>query len=122
MICVSTILLAVVANILSAPATAGLLLISNSSLAAPIPIDLGMAGGNDLAWVSGQTACNNVGVGPTGANPCGRAFGLAGQSGFTVENCGAGDLFINQNGAFYAQCTMAPFAAQCGIERTWHCV
>ncbi|KAJ7848174.1 hypothetical protein B0H14DRAFT_2218532, partial [Mycena olivaceomarginata] len=76
---------------------------SNSSLAAPIPIDLGNQGSNNIAWVSGQSACNNVVTGPNGPSPCGRAFGLSDQSGFTIEGCG-GDLLINQNGAFYAQC------------------
>ncbi|KAJ7801761.1 hypothetical protein B0H14DRAFT_2386123, partial [Mycena olivaceomarginata] len=84
-------------------------------------IDLGNQGSNNIAWVSGQSACNNVVTGPNGPSPCGRVFGFSDQSGFTIEGCG-GDLLINQNGAFYAQCDFNPGSTDCGVTRGWHCV
>ncbi|KAF8148363.1 hypothetical protein K438DRAFT_1989274 [Mycena galopus ATCC 62051] len=96
MICASTILLAVVGNIFATTAAAaGLAPISD---AAPFGINTGTLGNNDVAWVSGQSQCNNVIIGPAGANPYGRAFGLNGQSGFTMEGCGTNSLWVDQNG------------------------
>jgi hypothetical protein len=65
MIYVSTILLAVVANILSAPAAAAAGTTGPiSPLAAPFGINFGTQGNNDVAWVDGQSQCNNVIIGP----------------------------------------------------------
>jgi hypothetical protein len=83
MIYVSTILLAVVANILSAPAAAAAAAATAaaataataaaaaagtagpiSPLVAPFGINFGTQGNNNVAWVDGQSQCNNVIIGP----------------------------------------------------------
>ncbi|KAJ7887086.1 hypothetical protein B0H14DRAFT_3127722 [Mycena olivaceomarginata] len=104
MICVSTILLAVVVNILSAPAAAAAAAGTTgpiSPLAAPFGINFGTQGNNDVAWVDGQSQGNNVIIGPNGPNPCGQAFSLNGLSGLTFEGCGGPGLSINHNGALF---------------------
>ncbi|KAJ7833238.1 hypothetical protein B0H14DRAFT_2364376, partial [Mycena olivaceomarginata] len=55
-------------------------------------------------------------------NPCGRPFGLNGQSGFTLEGCGTDSLWIDQNGAFYAQCVSFSEPEKCNVVTAWHCV
>ncbi|KAJ7705860.1 hypothetical protein B0H14DRAFT_2364368 [Mycena olivaceomarginata] len=122
MICASTILLAAIATIFSTPAAAGLVPIGRSSDSAPFAINSGTQGPNDVVWVHGQNQCNNVVIGPVGPNPCGRPFGLNGQSGFTLEGCGTDSLWIDQNGAFYAQCVSFSEPEKCNVVTAWHCV
>ncbi|KAJ7280391.1 hypothetical protein C8J57DRAFT_1464701 [Mycena rebaudengoi] len=92
-------------------------------LAAPFGINIGGVDstGNVVAWVSGQSKCNNVIVGAIGSNPCGCPFNLNGQT-FTLQGCG-GPLSINTgSGAFFANCGVFSEPDACGVHSEFHCI
>ncbi|KAJ7154467.1 hypothetical protein C8R46DRAFT_1227302 [Mycena filopes] len=102
-----------------------------TSLAAPFGINIGNnAGtGNTVAWVAGQSKCNNVVLGPIGANFCGRDFKLTNPfTGnaitFVAEGCGESPFWITQvsQGGIYAFCTSFGEADACNVGTLFHCV
>ncbi|TFL02594.1 hypothetical protein BDV98DRAFT_592260 [Pterulicium gracile] len=68
-----------------------------------INIEFNSATGNEVAWIAGQSKCNNVVLGPSNTNWCGRRFTLGGLTTLTAEGCGGG-LWVYQNGQCYANC------------------
>ncbi|KAJ7171400.1 hypothetical protein C8R46DRAFT_1088316 [Mycena filopes] len=102
-----------------------------ASLAAPFAINIGQnAGqGNMVAWVSGQSKCSAVVIGPIGANFCGRNFVLRNPftgNGitFVAGGCGASPFWITQvsQGGVFAECTSFSEGDACGVQTFWHCV
>ncbi|KAJ6576049.1 hypothetical protein DFH09DRAFT_850574, partial [Mycena vulgaris] len=69
-------------------------------------IDIGRLVSDDttVAWGAGDDRCNGAVVKRGGGNFCGFSFQLNGMDGtFDFEGCG-GPLWVNRNGAFYANC------------------
>ncbi|KAJ6534157.1 hypothetical protein B0H19DRAFT_885480, partial [Mycena capillaripes] len=77
--------------------------------------------GNEVAWVTGTSQCNNVVIGPSDTNYCSRPFNLNGQT-FTVEGCGGGIWINDAKGNVYAQCGAFSEADACGVRTTAHCI
>ncbi|KAJ7149655.1 hypothetical protein C8R46DRAFT_964193 [Mycena filopes] len=99
-------------------------------LAAPFAINIGEdpSQGNMVAWVSGQSKCSAVVIGPIGANFCGRNFVLKNPATgngitFVAGGCG-GPLWITQvsKGGVFAECTSFSEGDACGVTTFWHCV
>ncbi|KAJ7171443.1 hypothetical protein C8R46DRAFT_1033051 [Mycena filopes] len=102
-----------------------------TTLAAPFAINIGQnaAQDNTLAWVSGESKCGAVVIGPVGANFCGRNFVLTNPATgngitFVAEGCGGPSLWITQvsKGGIFAVCTGFSEPDECGIQTFWHCV
>ncbi|KAJ7171428.1 hypothetical protein C8R46DRAFT_1216994 [Mycena filopes] len=100
-------------------------------LAAPFGINIGVnaAFDNVVAWVSGQSKCSAVILGPNGANFCGRNFVLTNPATgngitFVAGGCGASPFWITQvsKGGVFAYCTSFSEADQCGVTTLWHCI
>ncbi|PPQ90640.1 hypothetical protein CVT25_006623 [Psilocybe cyanescens] len=74
--------------------------------AAAFGINLGSTFNNNVAWVDGQSKCNNVPITAINTNPCGHAFSLNGLS-FTVNGCGTSSLWITtgSSNTFWANYT-----------------
>ncbi|PPQ92486.1 hypothetical protein CVT25_010431 [Psilocybe cyanescens] len=72
--------------------------------AAPFGVNIGTTFNNIVAWVDGQSKCNNVVIAAKGTNPCGHSFNLNGRS-FTLNGCG-GPLWVTQGSSntFWANC------------------
>ena len=48
---------------------------------------------------------------PQGTNPCGTPFNIdnsGSHSGYTLNGCGGNSMWLDQNGAFHADCTARP--------------
>ncbi|KAJ6467961.1 hypothetical protein C8R47DRAFT_1223457 [Mycena vitilis] len=99
--------------------------------AAPFAINIGQnsGAGNIVAWVSGESKCNNAVLGPIGANFCGRNFVLdnpATGNGitFVAEGCGESPFWITQvsKGGIFAECTSFGEGDACGVTTFWHCI
>ncbi|KAJ7171449.1 hypothetical protein C8R46DRAFT_1033055 [Mycena filopes] len=99
-------------------------------LAAPFGINIGpnTAQDNMVAWVSGQSKCTAVILGPIGPVFCGRDFVLKNPATgngitFVVNNCG-GTLEIEQvsTGKLWATCSSFSEPDACGVTTFWHCV
>ncbi|KAJ7158170.1 hypothetical protein C8R46DRAFT_1039766 [Mycena filopes] len=104
---------------------------SLTPLAAPFAINIGQNTGQDnmVAWVSGQSKCSAVVIGPIGANFCGRNFVLKNPATgngitFAAGGCGGDSLFITQvsKGGVFAVCTSFSEGDDCGVNTIWHCV
>ncbi|KAJ7171423.1 hypothetical protein C8R46DRAFT_895170 [Mycena filopes] len=98
--------------------------------AAPFAINIGVNAAQDnvVAWVSGQSKCSAVILGPNGANFCGRDFVLKNPATgngitFVAGGCG-GQVWITQvsQGGVFAECTSFSEADACGVTTVWHCV
>ncbi|KAJ7240701.1 hypothetical protein C8J57DRAFT_1085595 [Mycena rebaudengoi] len=127
MIRVSTIVLAVIGNIISVPAAAAVIAFARNStdakaLAAPFAINLGTQGNNDVVWVSGDSQCNNVIIGPNGANNCGRPFSINGVDDLTFQGCPSAALSIDQGPNLFAKCSSFSEPEFCGVISLFHCV
>ncbi|KAJ7176325.1 hypothetical protein C8R43DRAFT_872772 [Mycena crocata] len=97
------------------------------ALAAPFEIKIGNqeSSKNVVAWISGQSQCNNAPLSPIGVNPCGRSFSLNGQA-FTLEGCGGSNGLWVQNvpsskGTF-AFCSGFSEKDSCTVHTLWHCI
>ncbi|KAJ7171438.1 hypothetical protein C8R46DRAFT_834096, partial [Mycena filopes] len=93
-------------------------------------INIGKNTGQDnmVAWVSGQSKCSAVVIGPIGANFCGRNFVLTNPfTGhgitFVAEGCGGSSLWIPQvsQGGVFAVCTSFSEPDACGVKTVYHC-
>ncbi|KAJ7171399.1 hypothetical protein C8R46DRAFT_1262853 [Mycena filopes] len=102
-----------------------------TTLAAPFAINIGQNAGQDntVAWVSGESKCGAVVIGPVGANFCGRNFVLTNPATgngitFVAGGCGQSPFWITQvsKGGIYAECTSFGEPDECGIQTFWHCV
>ncbi|KAH9476057.1 hypothetical protein JR316_0011627 [Psilocybe cubensis] len=90
--------------------------------AADFGINIGSTFNNVVAWVDGQSKCNNVVIAAAGTNFCGHSFNLNGRT-FTVNGCG-GPLWVTQgpSNTFWANCGSLSEADACGVHTNWHCL
>ncbi|KAJ7153024.1 hypothetical protein C8R43DRAFT_1235540 [Mycena crocata] len=84
---------------------------------------IGVSDGSTVAWVSGDNRCESSIVQEGSGNFCGIGFTLQVLPGrFDFEGCG-GPVWVNQNGAFYANCQ--PFSESTGcfgtVKTTFTC-
>ncbi|KAH9486016.1 hypothetical protein JR316_0000079 [Psilocybe cubensis] len=96
---------------------------SNDTMAAaPYGINLGETFNNVVAWVDGQSKCNNVVVAAKNTNPCNIPFSLNGNT-FKIQGCG-GPLWITQGSgnSFWANCGSFSEGDACGVHTTYHCL
>lgn len=78
--------------------------------------------GDTVAWISGQSECQNAFIGPSDQNPCGTRFTL--NNGFTyyLAGCGGGGLSLfNNDNSFNSNCQFQPQSLQCGVQQQWSC-
>ncbi|KAJ6499462.1 hypothetical protein DFH09DRAFT_929576 [Mycena vulgaris] len=91
--------------------------------AAPFGINIGFISSDDntVAWVEGQSQCDNVILAPTGANFCNRPFSLNGET-FTAQGCGGPFWIQNADGSVFAYCTDFSEESKCGVTTQYHCI
>ncbi|KAJ7153023.1 hypothetical protein C8R43DRAFT_1066887 [Mycena crocata] len=97
----------------------------NSTVATGPAINIGTGdSGSTYVWVSGQNRCSAKTIQAGSGNFCGISFGLQVLPGvFDFEGCG-GPLWVNQDGAFYANCQSFSEDRGClgAIKTTFTCI
>ncbi|PPQ89313.1 hypothetical protein CVT25_000380 [Psilocybe cyanescens] len=94
----------------------------STALVPSFGINIGSTFNNVVAWVDGQSKCNNVIIAARGTNFCGHSFNLNGRT-FTANGCG-GPLWVTEGSSntFWANCGPLSEADECGVQTNYHCL